>query len=57
MSGVTIWTARRQFGHSRESSTQEHAIDATQTRAFGRLALENGQLMPEGENLGLELKA
>ena len=35
----------------------QHPIDVTQTRAFGGLALEDGELMPEGENLGLELEA
>ena len=34
----------------------EHAIDATQPRAPRRLALEDGKLMPEGENLGPKLE-
>jgi hypothetical protein len=39
----------------REHYPQE-AIGATETRAPRRLALEDGELMPEGENLHLELE-
>jgi hypothetical protein len=42
--------------HPRQQHPQQ-AIGAAETRASRRLALEDGELMAEGENLRLELKA
>jgi len=41
--------------HSRQQHPQQ-AIGATETRAPRRLALEDGELISEGENLRLELE-
>jgi len=47
-------------GHETQSRTRDtayrQAVGAAQTRAFRRLALEYGQLMPKGENLHLEIE-
>ena len=43
----------------RPEPRQQHprqAIGATETRALRRLALEDGELMPQGENLHLEIE-
>ena len=57
VSGVTIWTARRQSGQSRESRTHRRRSAGRSRGRVARLTLEDGELVPKGEDLRLELEA
>jgi hypothetical protein len=54
---VTIRTARRQFGPQPRQQHPQEAVGAAKSRTPWRLALEDGELMSEGEDLRLELEA
>ena len=50
LTGVTIFTACRQFGQTLESSIQSSRSIVPEARSFRGRPLQHGELMPEGEN-------